>query len=264
MLKVFDSSTFPYACRAGDNNHVFIHGRKHVLPLAPLFRRDKDVLTLIQDEIKPIPFFIVEDIFKLGLMGNNAVLHPATVLFNVNSIDKARPFQFYKEGNSQKTTLLHEAIDKERLLLAERMGYSLKTNVAMLNQLYGTNFKDHNDLFQNFSVYAQVKAPTTLKHRFLAEDAAFSLVPLLALAKLYELELPNIQSMVQIFSTVMGVNYLENGRNLSGLTVELIESLSKPTQILTAPSISVFVKANKITGSLEDTDKVQKPLMSKL
>lgn len=230
FLKVFDSSTFPYACRAGKDNNVYILGRKFILPIAPLFRKDQGMLIHIPDYVKPISFHVVENIFKLGLMGNNAVLHPATVLFNVNSIDKAHSFQFYKEGNTQKTALLHEAIDRERLLLAETMGYRLKNNIGILNQMYGTYFKNHADLFENFSVYAKVKAPATLNHRFLTEDAAFSLVPLLALARLYQVELPNIKSMVQIFSTIMEINYLENGRNLSGLTIEIIESLSKPEQ----------------------------------
>lgn len=239
-LKVFDSSTFPYACRAGDSNQVFIHGRKLLLPLAPLFKRDLHALAQIEDEVKPIPFLIVNDIFELGLMGNNAVLHPATVLINVNSIAQARPFQFYREGNSEQTTALHEAIDAERLLLATKMGYSLKTNVAMLNQLYGTDYTDHADLFKNFPVYAKVKGPTTLSHRFLAEDAAYSLVPLLALANLYEIELPNIQSIVRILSTLMGVDYLSIGRNLTGLSRDTIGALLKQPDALRAPTISIF------------------------
>jgi opine dehydrogenase len=134
-LTVFDSSTFPYACRAGEDNQVTVYGRKRVLPLASLFSRDQHLLDHIQDKVKPIPFLAVEDVFKLGLMGNNAVLHPATALCNIQAINQAQAFKFYKEGNSQRTATLHEAVDKERLLLAETMGYTLKTNVAMLNQL---------------------------------------------------------------------------------------------------------------------------------
>src|SRR3990167_10660666 len=44
-LKVYDTSSFPYACRAGEGNNVTIMGRKSELIIAPLFPSDSYYFT---------------------------------------------------------------------------------------------------------------------------------------------------------------------------------------------------------------------------
>ncbi len=232
-LKVFDTSTFPYACRAGNSNDVFILGRKSELTIAPLFPSDVGYLDLLPDCLKPIKLNMIENSFKLGLMGTNAIFHPATVLFNARLIDSGSSFLFYKEGISKRTALLHEALDGERILLGRTMGYNLSRCVDDDNKYYGTNFVSSYDFSRNSIVHENITAPTTLDHRFVTEDIAYGLVPLLALGKLYKVSLSNIESVVNIFSTIMGVNYYQYGRNLTGLTKQFVQELSTylPEQI---------------------------------
>ena len=230
-IKVFDTSTFPYACRAGDSNDVSILGRKSELAIAPLFPSDHYYLDSLPECCKPIKFKVEENSFKLGLMGTNAVFHPATVLFNARLIDNGCSFLFYREGISKKTSLLHEALDNERLHLAKAMDYELSPCVEDDNKYYGTNFTNGYDFSINSAVHRTIKSPTTLNHRFVTEDIAYGLVPLTTLGKIYNVALPNIESVVHIFSTIMDINYYQYGRNLAGLTKKLIYDISHLTNI---------------------------------
>lgn len=222
-LKVYDTATFPYACRAGKNNDVVILGRKSELAIAPLFSSDRSYLGLIPESCKPSPYHLEENTFKLGLLGTNAIFHPATVLFNARLIDNGSSFLFYKEGISRKTSLLHEALDSERIMLGKAMGYELSRCVDDDNKLYGTNFRDSYDFSVNSSVHHHIKSPVTLNHRYITEDVAYGLVPLASLAELYEVDLPNIESVINIFSTIMKIDYYQCGRNLARLSREIIE-----------------------------------------
>lgn len=222
-IKVYDTSTFPYACRAGKSNDVVVLGRKSELAIAPLFSTDDCYLDLIPDECKPSLFQPEINTFKLGLLGTNAIFHSATVLFNARLIDSGNSFLFYKEGISKKTSLLHEALDGERIMLGKAMGYELNRCVEDDNKLYGTNFVNSYDFSVNSSVHHNIKAPATLEHRFVTEDVAYGLVPLAALGKLYGVELPNIESVINIFSTIMGIDYYQCGRHLAGLDRDIID-----------------------------------------
>lgn len=227
-LKVFDTSTFPYACRARNNNNVSILGRKSDLAIAPLFSADMQYLNCIPDHLKPSKFNQVENTFKIGLMGTNAILHPATVLFNARLIDEGHTFQFYQEGISKRTSLLHESLDSERLLLAKAMGYELSTCAEDYSKFYNGDFKNIYDFNINSPSHSKVQAPTSLNHRFVTEDIAYALTPLLSLSKLYNIKLPVIESLVTIFSTIMETDFYECGRNLQGISVKLIDTLSQP------------------------------------
>jgi opine dehydrogenase len=222
-IKVYDTSTFPYACRAGKNNDVVVLGRKSELAIAPLFPSDDYYLEQIPIACRPSPFQQEVNTFKLGLLGTNAIFHSATVLFNARLIDSGNSFLFYKEGISKKTSLLHEALDGERIALGKAMGYELNRCVEDDNKLYGTNFSNSYDFSVNSSVHHNIKAPATLDHRFVTEDVAYGLVPLAALGKLYDVDLLNIESVINIFSTIMGIDYYQCGRHLAGLTRNIID-----------------------------------------
>ncbi|EKD54935.1 MAG: NAD/NADP octopine/nopaline dehydrogenase [uncultured bacterium] len=225
-LKVFDTSTFPYACRAGNDNNISILGRKSSLTIAPLFPQDIHYLDRLKEPFRPALFNKIQNSFQLGLMGSNAVFHPATVLFNARLIDTGCSFLFYKDGISKRTSLLHEALDNERILLANTMGYELNPGVDDDNKYYGTNFTNNYEFCLHSTVHGKIKSPTTLNHRFITEDVAYGLVPLLALGKLHHIELLNINSVVNIFSTIMGIDYYQHGRNLAGLTQQQIHEFS--------------------------------------
>lgn len=225
-IKLFDTSTFPYACRVNNSNNVSILGRKSEISIAPLFPSHAYYLDFLMKSMQPTSLNIVDNTFKLGLMATNAVFHPATVLLNARLIDHGCSFYFYKEGVSEKTSQLHEALDNERILLAKKMGYQLNKNVEDINKFYGTSFTDNYDYCTNSRVHENITSPLTLEHRYITEDVAFGLVPLLTLSKLYNIKLPNIESVINIFSTIMGVDYCKSGRNLKTLTKDFIQKIS--------------------------------------
>src|SRR3990167_2446347 len=225
-IKIFDTSSFPYACRAGKSNDVYILGRKTEIAIASLFPGDNQYLDLLPESCLPTYFSRVNTIFQLGLMGTNPILHPATVLLNARLIDQGHLFQFYQEGLSKRTSRLHEALDNERLSLAKALGYTLTPCAEDYSKFYKGNFDTIYDIYKNSIAHSKISAPTTLHHRFVTEDIAYGFVPLLTLAKIYNVHLPHIESLVNIFSTIMNNDFYQHGRNLKGITKQLIDELS--------------------------------------
>ena len=75
-------------------------------------------------------------------------------------------------------------------------------------------------------MHENITSPLTLNHRYITEDVAFGLVPLLTLGKLYNMKLTNIESVINIFSTIMSTDYCYHGRNLKKLTKDFIQKIS--------------------------------------
>jgi len=224
-LKVFDTPSFPYACRA-INNRSMILGRKNNMFIAPLFPHDRHYLNFISGQQRPSQFTEIANSIELGLMASNAVFHPVTVLINARLIEDGKQFLFYKEGVAKQTSLLHDKLDEERVLLARAMGYKVKSGVVYDNEYYCTNFTNTFDFCINSTVHAKILSPLSLNHRYVTEDVPYGLVPLLALAKLYGIKLPNIESVVTIFSTIMRTDYYQRGMNFNGLTKKIINEIS--------------------------------------
>ena len=76
-------------------------------------------------------------------------------------------------------------------------------------------------------------APPSMQNRYIYEDVPMSLVPLASMAKEFSLPTPTIDAVVQLASTIMGIDFVKEGRtvekfHLNGKTKEeIIEIVSK-------------------------------------
>ena len=106
------------------------------------------------------------------------------------------------------------------------MNFDLEYCVEDDNLFYGTEFKDLYDFCVNSKVHNQeYLTPKNLNHRYIYEDVKYGLIPLYFLGKKYGIHLKNIESVIQIFSTICSENFFDTGRTLKTLTKEQINAL---------------------------------------
>ena len=126
-----------------------------------------------------------------------------------------------------------EAIDEERLALAERLQVAAVPFVELFHQLgfttgSATSAGTH-DAVHHSELIHPIQSPPTLDHRYLHEDVGWGLVPWMHLAAAAGCPTPTITALTHLASAINGVDYARAGltlerMGLAGKTAEEIRA----------------------------------------
>ncbi len=174
--------------------------------------QDKDILLNYFPKLAP-----AQNIVQRGLTDFGALAHPLIMLLNMNKIDKNLNFSFYKEGFTEKTIVLMEALEQEFMSIGRAYGTSIIPMSQLLNRYYGCDASSLYKAIQSVRQYEAIQSPQTLNHRFIEEDVASSLVPMYHFAKLAGIKIPLIKSLISLASILYGIDFKNTGRSLDRL-----------------------------------------------
>jgi len=160
----------------------------------------------------PAPSFLATSLGNIG-----AVFHPTIALFNKQRILAGIPFDFYTAGVSRRTARFLERVDDEVQTLARALESRALSVTEWLHSRYGLERADIYTMLHSNPWYQDIKAPTTLDHRYLWEDIPTGLVPLSAAAGAVGIETPAIDHLIDAGSLALGRNFREEGRTLARL-----------------------------------------------
>lgn len=221
-----EAQTLLYACRISGPARVRIAGIKKRVPLAALPASDTaEVLERVK-ELFP-RFTPASNVLETSFSNIGAVFHPANVLLNANRIEAGEEFEFYR-GMTPTVMRLLEAVDAERLAVAHAFGLALDSAADWLLKAYeGVRGDTLYERIQSNQAYRGIKAPKSLKVRYVLEDVPTGLVPLASLGKLAGVPTPTCRALVNIFCALFGRDFLGEGRTakklgLAGMGVEEI------------------------------------------
>lgn len=217
---VAEAETFIYASRAEGPAQSRIFRIKEAVPLAALpAKKTPDVLKAIQPAY---PQYIDGvDVLHTGLNNMGAIFHPAITILNAGWIESTfGDFQFYIDGVTHSVAHILEVLDRERVTVASALGLRARTALEWLNLAYDTRGDDLHDAIHNQPGYYGIKAPNTLKHRYIFEDVPMSLVPMAALGKRYGVSVRGMDSMIRLANFVHSTDYWRRGRTLDKLGIE--------------------------------------------
>ncbi len=211
--------TAPYVCRKTSPNTATIWGVVSGLGLGvfPATNTDKVKLELevFFPGIKTYP-----DVMACGLSSFNPVVHPAGVLMNVGRLEYSRgDFYFYEEGVSHTVAEVIMTVDEERRSVGKMLGYDLLTADE---GFYLAGFGPKGDLWATINgsrMLTQLKAPGSIKSRWLTEDIPFGLVSWSSIGEEYGVDTPIMKSLVNIGSVVMGFDAWTAGRSCRELGI---------------------------------------------
>jgi opine dehydrogenase len=217
---VAEAETFNYASRADGPAQSRIFRIKEAVPLAAL---PATKTQCVLDAIHPAyPQFIDGmDVLHTGLNNMGAIFHPAIAILNAGWIESTHgDFQFYIDGVTPSVAHILEVLDRERVTVASSLGLRARTGLEWLQLAYDTQGDDLHEAIHNQPGYYGIKAPNTLKHRYIFEDVPMSLVPMAALGMRYGVSVRGMDSLIRLANFVHSTDYWRRGRTLDKLGIE--------------------------------------------
>jgi opine dehydrogenase len=172
------------------------------------------------DALLPGQFGRADTVLELDLMNINAVMHPAQMVCNASWIEATNgEFCIYQEGTGRAVARVMDAVDAERLAVADRLGVPTTPFVAILCKAgYTTEEAARTGqayvALQAGEAIRAVKAPPTLDHRYLHEDVGWGLVPWVGLAGATAVATPTINALIDLAGVVNSVDYRAVGLTL--------------------------------------------------
>jgi opine dehydrogenase len=228
-VTIAEAETFIYASRSDGPAQARIFRIKEAVPLAALpATRTASVLAAIEPAY---PQFIDGiNVLNTGLNNMGAIFHPALTILNAGWIEATHgDYQFYIDGVTPSVGRLLETLDRERVTVASSMGIRARTSLEWLKLAYDTDGDDLYEAIHNQPGYYGIKAPPTLKHRYIFEDVPMSLVPIAAMGARYGVSVRGIDSIIRLACIIHHTDYWRRGRTLDRLGLEQL-SVSEITR----------------------------------
>ncbi|MCE5199528.1 MAG: NAD/NADP octopine/nopaline dehydrogenase family protein [Armatimonadota bacterium] len=214
---VAEAQTFIYASRCMNPAQTKIYRVKNSIPVAALpAHRTPEVVNLLR---KAFPQFVPGDnVMKTSLDNIGAIFHPAVTVLNAARIESTNgDFDYYTEGITPGISQILEAMDRERVKVAEALGFRAMSAREWLYIAYDAAGRTLYEAMRANPGYNGIKAPTTIYSRYISEDIPASLVPISSLGELVGVPTPSIDSIILLGSVLHGVDYRAIGRTAESL-----------------------------------------------
>jgi len=218
-VTIAEAETFIYASRSDGPAQARIFRIKEAVPLAALpAKRTGQVLVKIHEAY---PQFIDGgNVLNTGMNNMGAIFHPALTLLNAGWIEATHgDYQFYIDGVTPSVARVLEVLDRERVTVASSMGIRARTAIEWLQLAYNTTGDDLHEAIHNQPGYYGIKAPSTLKHRYIFEDVPMSLVPIASLGQHYGVSVRGMDSIIRLGCIVHRTDYWRRGRTVDKLGI---------------------------------------------
>jgi len=216
-IQYIDTISIPWACRVIKPGEVAIMGIKKFL-YAGVFpgRLSKRLIDEVNDFF-PIAVKALDNVINAGLENINYGAHPLVTTVNIGILENFDgKFNYYQDCISPATAKASKKMEEERIMIGNHLGIKLKSELEMMNLLYGTHEETVYDFNKKSETHGKIhSAPASSKNRYITEDIPYLLVPYYELAKLMLLETPIIESVIKLASAYNSNDYLKTGRTLS-------------------------------------------------
>ena len=228
---VAEAQTLVYACRIVEDGLVNIIGIKDKVLVSAVEPKDTAHVVSVVNQLYTC-FQPAENVLRTSLENIGAIFHPCVLLFNAATIERKDEFWFYRDMTPAVADFI-EAFDRERIAVGKAFGLHLLGVSEWISYAYpGTKGETLCEKMINNPAYYDIKAPTTIFTRQLLEDIPTGVMPILELGKAVGLEMPLMQSMVNVCSVLLGMDFTIAGRTLANLGLagksanEILEYLS--------------------------------------
>jgi len=174
------------------------------------------------------------NVLETALLNLNALEHPPGMLLNAGWVEfTGGNFCFYSEGITPAVGRLIQALDDERLAVVRE--FKRKAGIYLAEMSFIEYFfqigltseaaRKSGDVYQalqDSEPNRLVRAPASLKHRYMDEDVGFGLVPMYYLGQLVGISMPVTYAVIKLSSLIRGVDYLNQGRSLSSMGLDTV------------------------------------------
>jgi opine dehydrogenase len=214
-----EATTMPYASRVVEPGLVRVALQVKRLRFAAFPARETARLAARIGELYPAVSPITH-VLEAVFLYTNAVHHPPATICNAGRIESTGgDFAHYYDGITPSVGGLIDRVDEERRAVAAALGVATERFVDYFHAMgYTTDAARATGLayeaFHQSEPDRWIKAPPSLRHRYLDEDVAYGLVPLTALARWAGVATPVMDALITVASALRGVDYAAEGLTL--------------------------------------------------
>lgn len=221
-ITVGETSTLPYAARIVAPGRINIfHKLRAGVFVAGLPRSGTGrLLSMIQDVYPGTE--AADSVFQTTLQNGNPVIHPAVTLLNAGLIERtAGAFLFYEEGVTEAVGRAIEAVDRERLAIADALGLHVLPEPEIGVVQGYMREANYSTGYATAPGFLGIGAQSQLDNRYLTEDVGYSLVFLTDLADRVGVETPTMDALITMASVVLARDFrAEAARTLTTLGLD--------------------------------------------
>ena len=156
------------------------------------------------------------NVFQTAFATVNPTLHVPGMLGNQARLDAGERFQFYGAGITPSVARVIDAVDRERMVLAQAFAVDVPAMRGWLAESYGVKNGDLYGMIQQLQrdVFKDSPAPDSLSGRYLTEDVPYGLVPCVELGRLAGVPTPVSEALTTVASAALGRDFRSEGRTL--------------------------------------------------
>ncbi len=217
---VCEAQTLLYACRSLNPGQTRIFGIKNSVPVAaiPAHMTPHVVRRL---RIALPQFAPGDNVIKTSLDNIGAIFHPTVTVLNAARIESTQGnFDYYTEGITPAVATILENLDRERVSVAEALGFQAMSAREWLYIAYNAAGRSLFEAIRNNRGYDGIKAPKTVFHRYITEDVPMSLVPIAEWGRFADVPTPTIDAIIHLAGVLHGTDYRAEGRTLARMGLE--------------------------------------------
>jgi opine dehydrogenase len=217
-VRTCEVSTLTYACRMQGPAAVNIISTTTNLPFASFPGRH---LPELYELISPLYPTVSKatSVLETGLLDINAIEHPAQIICNAGWLEHTKgDYLFYYEGTTPSVGRVIDAVDGERMAVAEAAGVPTKAFAEIFQQMgYTKTVGSAYAALHGSAPNRWIKGPPSLDHRYIHEDVGWGLVPWSELARAYDVRTPTMDALIVLAGALNGRDYRAEGLTLERL-----------------------------------------------
>ncbi len=221
LPQIAETQTIVYTCRKSGENSTSIFALKDDVKIAALKTSNINVIMRAIPGCIREQFSSVDSVAFTSLSNIGMILHCAPVLMNIGWIESEKAeFKYYYDGISPSIARYLEKMDKERVSVANALGYEVETLKNWLERTYHVQGNCVYECIKANETYKGIDAPPTINTRYLFEDIPNGLVPIEYLGLQLGVSTTNITTIIDLANSVMETDYRKSGRRFDLAVLE--------------------------------------------
>lgn len=209
---VCETGSFIYTTKLSGLGSVLIKDMKSSVMFSCVRPENTDYVLGIMNEIYP-QFYKAENVWQTSFSNPSSTLHTITTLCNMSRIEQMGSYKNSFYDITPAVARIIESVDAERCKIASYFFKNVMSVTEIMCSLYNIKYDNIYDTIKNISAFKIQHAPNNLKHRYVAEDVPYSLVPISTIGKKLGINSPNMDSIINLASMSNNVDYFAEGRN---------------------------------------------------
>ncbi|MDI9461493.1 MAG: NAD/NADP octopine/nopaline dehydrogenase family protein [Saccharofermentanales bacterium] len=221
---IAETQTVIHTCRKQSQDKVNILALKDFVYVAGMGEMsNREIVDYLPDCIRPY-FMPATSMIQTSIGNVGMILHCAPLLLNSGWIENPEfTFKYYRDSITPHIAAYIEEIDRERLQVAEALGFVIDSTKEWFHRTYHTRYikgEQLYDVIRRTDAYDDIDAPDTLNHRYILEDVPYGLVPLETLGQLLDIETEYTSLIIDLASKLLRLDFRATGRHLKQINIQ--------------------------------------------